>query len=222
MLPAPDEREVWRGLVQGPACSSVAVQLLDDGALQRVRRELQERGVLRTAVKEAVGITTSVLSWGYTTFAGPKVVSKGLQFVGQYLPLPVFQPAYDIDAETKILEPLAKFAGYILTGRFTPSIILRDRSIPMPVDKDGFVIGEAKFFPVWRDGEDSFASYTPQGRSPKPWHMSKTYITYQKDLAKWKKGRPGGQHAASVTAVQQASKARGVDQAGKNSKAGSA
>jgi len=185
MLPPPGEREVWQGLVQGRSdlllsqkgwLATTVEEVLSGSAARRIFKEVQERGVLRTAVKEGVEVTSAVLGQGLTAF---------VRFW--------MKPAYDVDAETKILEPLAKFAGYVLTGKFTPDIILRDRAVPMPVDKDGFSIGKATFFPVPRDGPDSFASYTPDGRKPKPWHMSRTYLTYQIDLAEWKRRNPKAQ-----------------------------
>jgi hypothetical protein len=79
----------------------------------------------------------------------------------------------------------------------------------MPVDDDGFNIGEAKFFPVPRDGPNSFASYTPDGRAPKPWHMSKSYLTYQTQLAEWKSRQSAGGRNAAPAKKQQD---KGVDQ----------
>lgn len=84
----------------------------------------------------------------------------------------------------------------------------------MPVDEDGFKHGEAKFFPVpWdaRDGPNSFASYTPDGRKPKTWHMSKTYLTYQTQLAEWKAGQSAAPCSAAP-AIKQLCKTVGVDQ----------
>lgn len=57
----------------------------------------------------------------------------------------------------------------------------------MPVDKDWFRIGDAKFFPVPSDVPGSFASYMPYGRRGEPWHMSKTYKKYNQDLATYYK-----------------------------------
>jgi len=212
MLPAPSDRKVWKGLVKGPSDLSIVVNDIMSGRfISRIREEVQERGWKRAAVKETVDVASAVLGWGYTAFYGPKIVAKGLQFVGSYLPPPAFQPAYTIDAETKLLEQLAEFVGYVMTKKFTPDIILRDRSIPMPVDEDGFDIGEAIFFPVPRDGPNSFASYTPDGRKPKAWHMSKTYLTYHAQLAEWKaRQSAGGRNAAP--AKKQQGKAGGVDQ----------
>jgi hypothetical protein len=128
MLPAPGNRSVWKGLVKGPSDLSIIVNDVMSGKfISRIREEVQQRGWKRTAVTEAVTLTSAVLGWSYTAFYGPKIVAKGLQFVGGYLPLPAFQPAYTIDAETKLLEQLAEFVGYVMTKTFTPGIILRDR-----------------------------------------------------------------------------------------------
>lgn len=128
MLPAPSNRQVWKGLVKGPSHLSIVVNdVMTKRFTKRIIKEVQERGWTRTAVNETVDVASAVLAWGYTAFYGPKIVAKGLEFVGGYLPLPAFQPAYTIDAETKLLEQLAEFVGYVMTKKFTADIILRDR-----------------------------------------------------------------------------------------------
>lgn len=58
---------------------------------------------------------------------GAQAVILGLKLVGSVLPVKLFQPAYDIDAETKILRPLARRLGLLLSGSYDEGIVLRDR-----------------------------------------------------------------------------------------------
>lgn len=58
---------------------------------------------------------------------GAQAVKLGLKLAGSVLPIKLFQPAYNIDAETQILRPLARRLGLLLSGSFDEGIVLRDR-----------------------------------------------------------------------------------------------
>ncbi|KAF6263703.1 hypothetical protein COO60DRAFT_382576 [Scenedesmus sp. NREL 46B-D3] len=96
------------------------------------------------------------------------------------LRLPLFRPAYTIDAETKILQPLVNVLAYLLDAQ--PGLLLKDRVIPLPTKADtyGLPNDEAAFFPVPLDKD--FNSYKPGGRKNVEWFMSETYLNYEKGL----------------------------------------
>jgi len=191
LLPSPGDRQAWQQLVKKPAPPSIRdrVSHLADTvqatALAAVSNPRAIPGMVTSASFSVIGKAFSLVS-------GPV-----LQVVGSVLPLPVFQPWYDIDAETKILHYLASFVSFVLTGSTKTDVVLKDRTIPLPGwDADGFDVPPAVFFPVPRDNcpcyhhdcaipcGNSYASYKPQGRSPKPWFMSNTYETYRKAVAR--------------------------------------
>ncbi|WIA28689.1 hypothetical protein OEZ86_011225 [Tetradesmus obliquus] len=103
-----------------------------------------------------------------------------LQQLTAGLPLPLFQPAYTIDAESKILGPVVGVVARLLDTQ--PTLLLKDRTIPPPTaaDRYGLPVGVAVFFPVPADS-GSFDSYKPRGR-PVEWFISDTYVTYQEHL----------------------------------------
>lgn len=112
LLPLPDLRDTWNALVSGPD-SEPALDIDIN----------PKEGVVRTVA----GVATDLLSFAYRTARVPQVVHWLLQYVGGKLPWQLFQPAYTIDAETKILEPLAQVVGVLLTGKMTSRVVLSDR-----------------------------------------------------------------------------------------------
>jgi hypothetical protein len=110
LLPLPSDRPTWDTLVSGPEPA------LDIDIVPR-----------RGLVRNVTGVATDLLTWAYEKAQGPQVVGKVLEYFGGKLPWQLFQPAYTVDAETKILGQLAQLVGVVLTGTTTTRVVLQDR-----------------------------------------------------------------------------------------------